>query len=55
MTKEEKYKIQEDALIGDDGRGWVLGFMELMTLAGSIVGRRSQPVGDRQISLVERA
>lgn len=55
MTKEEKYKSQEDAIIGDDGRGWVLGFMELMTLVGSIKGRRPQPVGDRQINLVERA
>lgn len=55
ITKEEKYKSQEDSIIGDDGRGWVLGFMELMTLAGSTVGGRPQPVGDRQISLAERA
>lgn len=48
MTKGEKYKSQEDAIIGDYGRGWVLGFMELMALAGSINGRRPQPVGDRQ-------
>lgn len=55
ITKEEKYKSQEDSIIGDDGRGWVLGFMELMTLAGSTVGGRPQSVGDRQISLAERA
>lgn len=47
ITKEEKYKSQEDSIIGDDGRGWVLGFMELMTFAGSTVGRRPQSVGDR--------